>query len=76
MINTTVRLDRERVLSLMMFLESRNESEITLTELLKNPDLHVEIWKELCYLLTGDRPETKTEKRFGEMIDRYMDGKL
>lgn len=76
MTNTTVRLDRERVLFLETFLEKRNESEITLTELLKNPDLHAEIWREIYHLLTGNRPETKTEKRFGEMLDKYMGGKL
>lgn len=76
MTNATVRLDRERVLFLMTFLEHRNESEITLLELLKNPELHSEIWREIYHLLTGDRPETKSERKFGQMIDRYMDGKI
>lgn len=71
-----VMLNPTRAKGLTVFLGAHNEADLTLMEMLKDPERYSPEWKEVYYLLTGERLETKTEKKFGAMIDKYMDGKI
>lgn len=73
---TVVMLNKERVKGLTVFLETRNELGLTLIDLLKDPQTYSPEWREIYFMLTGERLETKSEKRFGKMIDDYMSGDL
>lgn len=71
-----VHLDPDKAKELTIFLGQRNEEGLTLCDLLKYPERYSEVWKQIYYTLTGSRLETKSERKFGEMIDKYMGGNL
>ena len=73
---TAVKLDENKARDLTIFLGRRNEERLTLVEMLADPVRYSEEWRAVYFLLTNERLETKSEKKFSAMLDKYMDGKI
>lgn len=73
---SNVHIDPDKARSLIIFLGQQHEEKLTLMEMLNAPERYSSAWKEVYFLLTNERLETKSERKFGEMIDRYMSRSL